>query len=130
MLGVFFGGLRLNRCEDQPLVRLTQLDVEPFDLQLGLKCLFSGGDRVLSLRDQLRPGAIRRFTPGQRPLLHAHRVVAGRRLLFSVRRWVDCGFFVRHRQLRPGRRRRRLDGLRGPAPAAVKSGTPVNNPSY
>jgi hypothetical protein len=81
VIGLFFGRLRVDGRDDQPLVRFARLDVQLFNLRLGPKRLFNHGDGVLSLPDRLFSGADRPFTAVQRLLLHAERVLAGRRLL-------------------------------------------------
>jgi hypothetical protein len=99
VLGVFFGHLRLNRRDDQPLVRFAQLDVELFNLKPSLHRRFRGADGLLARPDRLFPRSKYPLRAGQPPLLGAHRVVAGRRLLPSVLQWIDCRFFVGQRSM-------------------------------
>jgi hypothetical protein len=57
LLGAFFGHLRLNRRDDQALVRFAQLEVELFDFQLGPNHFFRGTDGLLAQPHRLFPGS-------------------------------------------------------------------------
>jgi hypothetical protein len=95
LVGVFFGGLRLHRRDDQPLVRFAELDVQPLDVASASDRAFRGADGVLAQRDRLFPGANRRLTAAQRPVLRGHRLCIRRGMLRKALRRFDRRFLVR-----------------------------------